>query len=111
MESLRLPRFKRTTEIAPIELTGRDREIIGLIHRHRFLESRQIVDLIGASRQPVLRRLQLLYHHGYLDRPHAQIDYYHKGGSRPIVYALDTKGATLLKANASVSFQLNWRSK
>jgi hypothetical protein len=29
----------------------------------------------------VLRRLQLLFHHGYLDRPRAQIDYY-RAGSR-----------------------------
>lgn len=50
--------------------------------------------------QTVLRRLQLLYHHGYLERPRTQIDYYHQGGNRPIIYGLGNKGATLLKHQA-----------
>lgn len=73
MESVRLPRFKRATEIPPIRLTGRDREIIRQVHRHRFLRSSHIVALIGGSSQQVSRRLQRLFHHGYLDRPRSQI--------------------------------------
>lgn len=77
--------------------TARDCEILRLIHEHRFLRSSQIVALLAASSQPVVRRLQLLYHHGYLERPRCQIDYYHHGGSRKIVYGLTDKGARLLR--------------
>jgi DNA-binding Lrp family transcriptional regulator len=83
MESSRLPRFKRASAVAPIELTERDRDIIRLVHRHRFLRSTQIVALVGDSSQQLLRRLRLLYHHGYLERPRAQIDYYHRGVIEP----------------------------
>src|SRR5579859_3917093 len=48
------------------------------------------------SRQQIVRRLQPLYHHGYLQRPRCQIDYYHSG-SRPIAYGLGHKGVALLK--------------
>ena len=84
MESPRLSRFKRAAEIAPMELTERDCEIIRLVHRHRFLRSPQIVALICSGSQQVLRRLQLLYHHAYLERSRTQL-YYHEGGSRTIV--------------------------
>ena len=112
MESLRLPRFTRATEIAHIELTPRDREILRQIHRHRFLRSSHIVQLIGESQQQVLRRLQLLYHHGFLERPRAQIDYYHRGGSRCMVYGLGNKGAALLKRELKLAFhELDWGPK
>jgi DNA-binding Lrp family transcriptional regulator len=112
MECLRLPRFTRVAGIAPIELTERDREILRLVHRHRFLRSSHIVQLLGESEQQVLRRLQLLYHHGYLERPRAQIDYYHQGGSKRIVYGLGTKGAALLKRELKPAFhELDWGPK
>lgn len=71
-----------------MQLTERDREIIRQVSRHRFLRSWQIAALVGDSRQGVLRRLQLLYHHGYLERPRAQIEYYQPGGSRAMVYGI-----------------------
>jgi len=80
-----------------MQLTKRDREIIRLVHRHRFLRSHQIVALLAGSSQQVLRRLQLLYQHGYLERPRAQLEYYERGGSRPMVYGLSSKGGTLLR--------------
>jgi protein involved in plasmid replication-relaxation len=97
MASFRLPRFKRAPTVAPIKLTERDHAIIRLVHRHGFLRSSHIIALMGDSPQQVLRRLQLLYHHGFLERPRAQIEYYHQGGSRHIIYGLGTKGASLLK--------------
>jgi DNA-binding Lrp family transcriptional regulator len=78
-------------------LTERDRAIIRLVHRHRFLRSSHIASLLGGSPQQVLRRLQLLYHHGFLERPRIQIEYYHQGGSRQIVYGLGKRSASLLK--------------
>lgn len=96
MESSRLPRFKRSPHAAPLRITDRDHEIVRLVHRHRFIRSRHIVALIGGSPQQVLRRLQSLYHHGYLERPRAQIDSYHKGGSRHIAYGVGNKGGKLI---------------
>ena len=108
----RLPRFKRASNIAPIHLTDRDREIILLVHHHRFLRSSQIAALLGDRSQQLLRRLQLLYHHGYLERPRAQIDYYHQGGSRHIVYGLGNKGMAFLRKEGSHSTRgVRWGEK
>ena len=96
MSHLRKPRFHRASEIAPIQLTERDRMIVRCVFRHRFLRSWQIADLVGGSKQAVLRRLQLLYHHGYLERPRAQIEYYQPGGSRAFAYGLADRGTELL---------------
>ena len=103
MEFVRLPRFKRVAEIPPIQLTRRDREIIRQVHRHRFLRSSHIVALIGGSSQQVLRRLQRLFHHGYLERPRSQIDYFHKGGSQRIVYGVGFHGSRLLQQKENLS--------
>ena len=80
-----------------MQLTERDRTIIRLVHRHRFLSSRQIIALIGDSSLQMLRRLKLLYHHGFLERPRAQLQYYHTPGTRPIVYGVSAKSVMLLK--------------
>lgn len=103
MESLRLPRFKRVPEVAAMQLTERDRDILRHVHRHRFLRSSHFAALIGGSPQQLLRRLRLLYHHGYLERPRAQIDYYHQGGSRCLAYGLGNQGAALLQRERSRS--------
>ncbi len=112
MEFSRLPRFKRAPTVAPIQLTERDRQIIRLVHRHRFLRSPHIVALLGGSTQQVLRRLKSLYHHSYLERPRAQLDYYHQGGSRHIVYGLGDKGWELVKRERGIDFRnLSWSEK
>jgi DNA-binding Lrp family transcriptional regulator len=97
MEYSHLSRFKRSAAVAPMQLTSRDRAIIQLVHRYRFLRSNHIVALLGNGPQHLLRRLQLLYHHGYLERPRAQLEYYHLGGSRHIVYGLGSKGPAMSK--------------
>jgi hypothetical protein len=112
MEFLRLPRFQRTANSVVFSLTSRDRSILQFVHRHRFLRSSQVVALIGNSPQPILRRLQLLYHYGYLERPPAQLDYYHLSGSRPIVYGLGSKGAALLRNELGLQVpDVNWGEK
>jgi DNA-binding Lrp family transcriptional regulator len=103
MPKSRSPRFKRASTVDPVKLTQRDREIIRLVHRHQFLRSHQINALVGGSRQQVLRRLKLLYQHGYLERPRAQIEYYHNGGSRPMVNGLGSKGAKFLSQELGVA--------
>jgi hypothetical protein len=105
MESRRLPRFKRAPTAAPIQLTERDRAIIRLVCRHRFLRSSHIISLAGGSPQQILRRLQLLYHHEFLERPRVQIEYYYLGGSREIVYCLGTKGSSLLEQELGADVQ------
>src|ERR1043165_1446648 len=112
MTPCRLPRFKRSSAIAPLHLTERDRQIIRLIHRHRFLRSSQILTLVGGSGQQILRRLWLLYHHGYLERPRMQLEYFTQGGGRHIVYGLGNKSRTLLKPKGEADFhELRWVEK
>lgn len=112
MPHTRLPRFKRSSVVAPLCLTERDLQILRLVGRHRFLRSSQIVALLGGSSQQLLRRLMLLYHHGFLERPRAQLDYYHQSGSRHIVYGLGNKGGKLLKRELGASSRkLSWGEK
>src|SRR5450756_460314 len=112
MAASRLPRFKRASAVPAIKLTERDHEIIRLVERFRFVRSSHICSLIAGSPQQLLRRLKLLYHHGFLERPRAQIDYYNKGGSRHIVYGLGSKGAAVLRRELGPGFaQLRWGEK
>ena len=103
----RLPRFERVAKVAPIRLTERDQKIIWLIHRHRFLRSHQIIALLGGSVQNLSRRLQWLFHHGYLERPRAQLQYYERSGSQPIVYGLGNKSGSLLQLNPAACGEKN----
>jgi hypothetical protein len=92
-------------------LTSRDQDLIRHVFRHRFLRSTHLLSLTSGSRQQVLRRLQLLYHNGYLDRPRAQIDYY-RAGSRAMVYALGNKGMRLLEPQNSVPHRkMDWTAR
>jgi protein involved in plasmid replication-relaxation len=112
MPSSRRKRFKRADALPPLRLTERDRTIVRLVHRNRFLRSSHIVALVGGHSQPILRRLQLLYHHGFLERPRAQIEYFRQGGSHHMVYGLGRKGASLLKEELGASFRpLDWGEK
>lgn len=52
----------------------------------------------------VVRRLQLLYHHGYLDRPRCQLDFYHRGGSQSMVYGLGSRGVAMLRRDEDIPF-------
>lgn len=107
----RLPRFKRSPEIPAIKLTDRDREILRHIHQYKYLRSDHLVALTTGSPQQVLRRLQRLYHHGYLERPRCQLNYYHSG-SRRMAYGLGNKGAAWLKHELSLVYhQLAWKRK
>src|SRR5260221_6605673 len=66
MQFPRLRRFERAASPAPMELTARDRNIIQLVHRQRFLRSSHFAALMADTSQQLLRRLQLLFHHGFL---------------------------------------------
>lgn len=98
---LRRPRFERQPAALVLQLTPRDLEILQHVARHRFLNSQQIIQIVGGSRQHVLRRLQRLFHHGYLDRPRAQVRYFSKEGSLPLAYALGSAGSRELTTSAA----------
>jgi hypothetical protein len=97
----RRPRFDHASMRRMI-LTPRDLELLRAVHRHRLLRSTHLAALSGGSVQTTLRRLQLLFHHGYLDRPPMQLDWYARG-SEPMVYALGNQGAEVLEAEGGMS--------
>ncbi len=69
----RRPRFKRVGDLPNIRLTTRDFAILSAIMRHRFLTTSHILSLVPGSRQNIIRRLQRLYHAGFIERPKAQL--------------------------------------
>lgn len=72
--------------------------MIHYVAEHRFLRSSHLVDLMQRPADKVLRRLALLYHNGFLDRPTAQ---HHLFGSRTdnhLIYALGRKAPLLFGA-------------
>lgn len=106
-------RFRRPDQpSSPLRLTPRDLEILRLVAEHRFLTSVHLQKWLDIRRQPLLRRLQRLYHHGYVDRPRAQLDYYHQGGSRPMVYGLARRGAGRLRRDLNLPFsRMDWSGR
>lgn len=109
----RLPRFKRDDKAAgSFQFTPRDLEILRHVAEHRFIRSEWIIKLVGGSRQQLLRRLNLLYHHGYLERPRCQLDYYHQGGSKSLVYGLASRGAGRLRRDLNMPFErMDWTTR
>ena len=107
----RRPRFRRH-DPPPFRLTADDLSIILHVGSHRFLRSTHLVQLIGRPADKVLRRLTALYHHGYLDRPRAQLDYLLIAGSAPLIYALGNKGAALYAQFDGVDLaNVDWTDK
>jgi hypothetical protein len=89
----RWPRFARHRFRKPVfVLQERDCEIMRLVADYRVLSSEDIRALIGRSSQMCLRRLQKLYHAGYLDRPR----YQRTLGNVPMIYTLGERGVSVL---------------
>lgn len=106
----RKPKYTRVHSVS-FRLQGRDMKIIELIYPHRFLSSDLIVALIPGSKQGILRRLNFLFHAGYLDRPREQVKPF-QPGSGPMVYALGNKGADLLHEVFGIPREnVDWTSK
>ena len=107
------PRFKRAGEAPRIELTEDDTAILRHVFRHRFLRAKDLYRLF-ADRSPdkLSRRLTRLYRNGFLDRPIAQVDRYRAGGSKSLVYGLDTAGARYIKDVLNVPISTaDWQSR
>ncbi len=93
-------------------MTEGDIEIVRQLARHRFLRSTHIAALVNRSVDRTNDRLERLYHAGYIDRPRAQLDYYWKSGSAPLIYALADRGVRLLVERDGASFtNLEWSRK
>ena len=64
------------------------------------------MQLLNRSSDKIVRRLGALYHNGYLDRPPAQLDFFTRAGSAPLVYAIGNKGALFDEATG-----IDWTDK
>ena len=104
----RLPRFRRHRfHRLEFVLQPRDLEIVRVVAQHRFISSNDLCLLVGSSTQGILRRLQRLFHNGYLDRPRSQKSF----GNAPMVYALGAKGAELLARETGERPSMDWSEK
>jgi hypothetical protein len=99
-----------------MRLTERDQAIVLAVYAYRLLSAPQVEALFFQSEKPrgrqtsCQRRLQLLFHHGFLDRIALPIVL--GEGRAPFVYALDELGATLVAAQLGVDrAELDWRPK
>ena len=111
-EPTRRPRFRRAPEPPAFRVTDDDVAIVRHLARHRFLRSTHIATLVGRSLDAVNGRLNGLFHHGYIDRPRAQLDYYPTAGSSPMAYALADRGARLLIQRDGIEFaNVEWSRK
>lgn len=111
-ETKRRPRFRRASNPPPFRIAEGDIEIVRQLARHRFLRSTHIAALVNRSVDRTNDRLERLYHAGYIDRPRAQLDYYWKSGSTPLIYALADHGARLLTEREALSLtNFEWSRK
>ena len=105
--STRRKRFARSA-LPHLRLTPDDIAIIRHVARHRFLRSTHLVRLLPhRSAKKIVERMGQLYHAGYLDRPRAQLDYYDRAGSAPMVYAPGDRSNEVISEISRV----DWRDK
>ncbi len=96
-------RLRRPARPRGFALQERDVLIVRLVFRLRYLNARQIIQWIsaalGCSEKTIRRRLQLLFFHGYLERPEAQathLSHFFHGENACLVYGLGREGGKLI---------------
>ena len=94
----RRPRFRRASDFSAVRLTDRDKTILSAVSCYRFLTTSHILSLVSGSRQNVVRRLQRLYHAGFLERPWAQLLLRFTGELSEMVYSPTRKTISPLAA-------------
>ena len=99
----RRPRYQRVDADA-MELQPADIALLQWIHTCRFLTSLHLQAVDGRSGQVVLRRLQKLFHHGYLCRIRQQ-------NNEVMIYALGNRGAEELRCAGAEVLKVNWDKK
>lgn len=107
----RRPRFRRQTGQFNIRLNERDLAILKLVYEYRFLSSAHIRVLVAGSDQKITKRLQKLFHEGYLDRPREQ-GAHAFGKTNYFVYGLGRAGALALAEAYDIDFsKIEWTAK
>lgn len=108
----RAKRFERRKIPPSFQLTNRDLSLLAHIARHRLVSSKHLAALDGGSEQNVLRSLRILFDHGYVDRPYAQLAHVPITGPRPMVYGLGRRGAQALREQGHrLSENTNWTER
>ena len=102
----RLPKFTRAKPSwrPPLALQDRDLEFLRAAVDYRLLSTPQYLLLFPESRDAVYRRLQRLFHHGYLDRLRGD-------PTAPMVYALASRGADVLVERGYLKETSGWSKK
>jgi len=99
----RRSRYKRVSDLPPISLTERDKAILSAVSHFRFLTTSHIHSLVSGSGQNISRRLQRLYHAGFLDRPIEQLPLRFSGDLSELVYGPTARIPALQIGRGTVS--------
>jgi len=104
----KLKKFERSKTPPKFRISDIDLKILQDLGDYRFLDARQILALHKeANARTLKRRLQLLFHAGFLDRPSQQFSYLRP--SSHIIYALGKKGAKLIFSDRRA--EANWTKR
>jgi hypothetical protein len=106
----RLPRYHRSKNPPPFQLTERDIRMLEHLYLLRLLDQQQLqrLEFTTGGASACKRRLTLLFHGGYVDRRYAPrtVPY----GAPRAAYCLDRRGAELVAAHRGVRVEeLDWR--
>ncbi len=107
----RLPRFRRAPAQSECALTPRDLNVLAWVQSYRLVTSQHLQALDRGSGQGLLRRLQKLFHAGYLERLLPR--HVDGGGSAPMVYAITNRGIRALQENGRLAnaSRTDWNAK
>ncbi|MFH0931212.1 MAG: replication-relaxation family protein, partial [Candidatus Zixiibacteriota bacterium] len=97
-EKKRLKKYKREKNaFSGMQIQRRDLEILKSLAGYRFLNTPQIIALHPGGERNIQRRLQKLFHEGFIDRPPRQLSYLKPQGY--MIYGIGNRGVDLLSEN------------